>query len=120
MFSTAVNPMYASQDLEEVQYDLDKTIITVCKNTWRIQQNAAHRCKLKLAQRKGLQFYQTRSHAVALFDTLPAICIEKVVFTKSGENLPSLTMITDLTRYTISAKIITVLTRYRPIVLELI
>ena len=44
-------------------------------------------CNLKLAQRKGLQFYQTRSHAIAFFNTLPAICIEKVVSMKTGEDL---------------------------------
>ena len=67
VFFTAVNPMYASQDLEEDQYDLDKPRIAVYKNTWRIHQNTVYWCNLKLAQRKGLQFYQTRSHAFALF-----------------------------------------------------
>ena len=43
----------------------------------------------KLAQRKGLQFYQTRSHAIALFNTLPAKCIEKENFMKTGEDLYS-------------------------------
>ena len=33
----------------------------------------------KLAQEKGLLFCQTRSHAIVLCDTLPAVCIEKVV-----------------------------------------
>ena len=80
---TAVNPMYVNQDLEEVQYDLDRPRITVYKNTWRVHQHKVH----KLAQRKGLQFYQTRSHAIALFNTLLAICIEKVLHMKSGEDL---------------------------------
>ena len=40
-------------------------------------QKAVYWCTLKLAQRKGLQFFQTRSHAIALFNTLPAVCIEK-------------------------------------------
>ena len=40
-----------------------------------------------LSQRKGLQFYQTRSHAIALFNTLPGICIEQVVYMKTGEDL---------------------------------
>ena len=31
------------------------------------------------AQEKGLQFWQTRSHAIFLYDSVPADCIEKVV-----------------------------------------
>ena len=69
MFFTAVNPMYANQDPEEVQYYLDKSRIAVYKNNWIIHQNTVYWCSLKLAQRKGLQFYQTRSHAIALFNT---------------------------------------------------
>ena len=87
VFFTAVNPMDSNQVLEEVQYDLDKPRITVYKNTWKSQQNIVYWCKLKFAQRKGLQFYQTRSHANILFNTLPAICIEKVVYMKTGEEL---------------------------------
>ena len=79
VFFTAMNPMYANQDLEDVQYGLDKPRITVYKKTWRVQQNTVFWCNLKLAQRKGLQFYQTWSHAIALLNTLPAICFEKVV-----------------------------------------
>ena len=36
VFFTAVNSMYVNQDLDEVQYDLDKSRIAMCKNTWRI------------------------------------------------------------------------------------
>ena len=32
-----------------------------------------------------MQFYQTRSNAIALFNTLPAICVEKVLYIKTGE-----------------------------------
>ena len=39
----------------------------------RIHQNTVYWCNLKLAKEKGLQFYQTRSHAIAIFNTLPAI-----------------------------------------------
>ena len=86
MFFTAVNPMYPDQDLEKVKYDLDKPRIAVRKNTWRIHQNTVCWCNLKLGQRKGLQFYQTRSLAIATFNTLPAICVEKVVHMKTGED----------------------------------
>ena len=64
-----MNPMYAREDLEGVQHDLDKPRITVYKNTWRVHQNRVYWCNLKLAQRKGLQFYHTRSHAITLYNT---------------------------------------------------
>ena len=34
---------------------------------------------INLALRKGLRFYQTRSNAIILLETLPADCIPKVV-----------------------------------------
>ena len=37
--------------------------------------------------RKGLKFYQTRSNAIILQETLPAYCIPKVVILKTGEVL---------------------------------
>ena len=59
------------------------------KNTWKIHTNSVCWCNLKHAQKNGLQFYQTRSNAITLFNTLPAVCIEKVVFLKTGEELHS-------------------------------
>ena len=44
-----------------------------------LMKNTVYWCNLKLAQKKGLQFYQTRSHAIILNNTLPAIGIEKAV-----------------------------------------
>ena len=35
--------------------------------------------------RKGLKFYQTRSNAIILQETLPAYCIPKVVWMETGE-----------------------------------
>ena len=34
-----------------------------------------------------MQFYQTRSHATVLYNTLPAICTEKAVCMKTSEEL---------------------------------
>ena len=42
---------------------------------------------MKVAQKKGLQFYQTRSNAIILCNTWPATRIEKVVCMKSREEL---------------------------------
>ena len=36
-------------------------------------------------QERGLQIHQTRSHAIVLCNTLPAVCIEKVVCMKTEE-----------------------------------
>ena len=74
---TTVNPMSVDQH-EEVDYDLKKPRIAVYKNTWKNYQHTENWCNLKVAQKKGLQFYQTRSNAVILYNTLLAICIEKV------------------------------------------
>ena len=52
------------------------------QNTWKLHQNSVYWCNLKLAQVKGLLFYQTRS-----YDTLPAVCIEKVVCMKTKDEL---------------------------------
>ena len=70
--------MYANQDQEEA----DKPRTAMHMNTWRIHPNTVYWCNLKLAQKKGLQFYQRRSNAITLFSTAPAICIEKVVCKK--------------------------------------
>ena len=40
-----------------------------------------------LLSRKDCSFYQTRSNAIILYDTLPAYCIPKVVWLKTGEVL---------------------------------
>ena len=79
--------MGARQDHREVEYDMDKLRIAPYKHTWKAHNNAVDWCNFKLAQRKGLQFYQSRSHAITLSSTLPAICIEKVVCMKTGEEL---------------------------------
>ena len=57
------------------------------KNTWKRLQNAVCWCNLELAQERGLQFYQTRSHAVVLYDTPPAACIEKAACMKTQDEL---------------------------------
>ncbi len=66
MFFTSVNPMEDDQTMEEIRCNLDKPRIAPYKNTWKRHQNTLYFCNLKLAQKRGLQFYQTRSHAIVL------------------------------------------------------
>ena len=87
MFFATVKPIDIQLEQREVQYDLDKPRIAPYQHTWRSQNDTVFWCNLQLAQRKGLQFFQTRSHAITLSDTLPAICIDKVVCMKTREEL---------------------------------
>ena len=52
---------------------------------WKKHQNTVYWVDIKLAQKKGLKFYQTRSNAVILHDTPPAYCIPKAIMIESGE-----------------------------------
>ena len=52
---------------------------------WKKHQNTVFWVDINLAQKKGLKFYQTRSNAIILYETLPAFCIPKVVRMETGE-----------------------------------
>ena len=77
MFFTVVNPMDNPDGLGDTLCDLSQARIAPYKNTWKHFQDTAFWCNLKLAQQRGLQFYQTRSNAILLHDTLPAEFIEE-------------------------------------------
>ena len=52
---------------------------------WKRHQDAVFWVDINLALRKGLKFYQTRSNAIILHETLPAYCIPKVVWMETRE-----------------------------------
>ena len=54
---------------------------------WKRHQDAVYWVDINLAIKKELTFYQTRSNAIILQETLPAYCIPKVVRTETGEVL---------------------------------
>ena len=56
-------------------------------NALKRHQDAVYWVDINLAIKKGLQFYQTRSNAIILQETLPAHCVPKVVRMKTGEVL---------------------------------
>ena len=87
VFFTVVNPMDDKQGLGETTCDLSKARIAPYKNIWKRFQDTKNSCTLLLAQEKGLQFYQTRSNAVILYDTLPAECIEQAIRMVTTETL---------------------------------
>ena len=79
VFFTVVDPMDDEQGLRETFCDLSKQESRFIKNTWKPLQDTVHWCNLMLAQEGGLQYYQTRSHAVIPYDTLLAEFIEKAM-----------------------------------------
>ena len=56
-------------------------------SAWKKHQDAVFWVDINLTIREVLTFYQTRSNAIILQDTLPAYCIPKVVRLKTGEVL---------------------------------
>ena len=56
-------------------------------NAWKKHQDAVFWVDINVAFEKGLKFYQTRSNAIILQETLPAYCIPTVVRMKTGEVL---------------------------------
>ena len=87
VFFTIVNPMDNQDGLGETLCDLSHSRIAPYKNTSKRFQNTVVWCNLKLLQQRGLQFYQTRSNAVILFDTLLAEFIEKSICMKTKDQL---------------------------------
>ena len=65
--------------------DLTKPRLAPYKQKWKVHQDTVYWVDLQLAQWKGLKFYQTRSNAIILFDTLPAHYFLKAIVVKSEE-----------------------------------
>ena len=53
--------------------------------TWKKHQNTVYWVDINFALKKGLTFYEIRSNAIILHETLPAYCIPKVVRMETGE-----------------------------------
>ena len=53
---------------------------------WKKHLNTVHWVHIKLAQQKGFMFYQSRSNAIILYDTLQANCIPQAIMMETGES----------------------------------
>ena len=87
VFFTVVNPMDNQDGLGETLCDLSQARIVPYKNTWKPFLNTAFWRNLKLVQKRGLHFCQSRSNAVILYDTLHAEFIEKAICMKTKDQL---------------------------------
>ena len=60
-------------------------LLGTSRKTWKKHQNTVYWVDIRLVQKKGFKFYQTRSNAIILYDTLPAFCIPKAIKMETGE-----------------------------------
>ena len=83
VFFLHVDPMDKEhKDLETI--DLGAPRLARCMHkAWKKHRNTVYWVDVKLAQKKGLKFYQTRSNAIILNKTLPAYCIPRAKLEKS-------------------------------------
>ena len=77
VFFTSVNPMNKEhKDPDEV--DLNAVRLAWYKQkVWKKHQHTVYWVDIKLAQKKGFKFCQTRSNAIIPYNTLPTYCIPK-------------------------------------------
>ena len=85
VFFLPVDPMDKEhKDLETIDLGAPRFARYMHK-VWKKHQNTVYWVDIKLAQKKGLKFYQTRSNAFIIHETLPACCIPRVVPMETGE-----------------------------------
>ena len=65
--------------------DLSKRRKVHCHSKWKSRQDAVCWINVARAQEKGLQFWQTRSHATIVYNSVPPDCIYKVKCQKGKE-----------------------------------
>ena len=85
VFFTSVDPMNKEHRDPDI-IDLEAPCLAWYKQkTWKKHQNKVYWVDIKLAQKKGFKFFQTRSNAIILYDTLPAYCFPKAIMMETGE-----------------------------------
>ena len=86
MFFLPVDPRDKNhKDLDTIDLSVPRHAQYLHK-AWKRHQDAVYWVDINLAMKK-LTFYQTRSNAIILHETLPAFCIPKVVRMETGEVL---------------------------------
>ena len=85
VFFLPVNPMDKEhKDPETIDLGAPR-LARYMHKAWKKHQNTVYWVDIKLARKKGLKFYQTRSNAIILYNILPVYCIPKVVRMETGE-----------------------------------
>ena len=82
---SAVNPMDKNhKDPDTIDLNAPRHAQYMHK-AWKKHRNTVYWVDIKLAQKKGFKFFQTRSNAMILYDTLPAYYISKAIMMETGD-----------------------------------
>ena len=85
VFFLLVNPIDKEhKDPEKIDLEAPR-LAQYMHRAWKKHQNTVYWVDINLALKEGLKFYQTRSNAIILYDTLQSYCIPKVVRMETGE-----------------------------------
>ena len=85
VFFTSVDPMNTEhKDPDVINLDAPR-LVWYKQKVWKKHQNTVNWVDIKLAQKRGFKFHQTRSNAIILHDTLQAHCIPKAIMMGTGE-----------------------------------
>ena len=76
VFSTPSILFGSDKNEEKPSEDHSKPRKVHFHSNWRRYPNAVHLVKLSRAQDHGLQFWQTKSNAIVVYDSVPEDCIE--------------------------------------------
>ena len=88
VFFTSVDPMNKEHKDPDV-IDLDAPRLAwYQQKVWKKHENTVYWVDIKLAQKKGFKFNQTRSNAIIIYDTLPACCIPKAIMMGTASPRP--------------------------------
>ena len=84
IFFLLMNPMDKEhKDPEKIDLKAPRLARNM-QTAWKKHQNTVYWVDTRLAQKKGLEFYQT-SNAIIFYNTLPAYCIPKAIMMETGE-----------------------------------
>ena len=82
VFFAPLNPFGNNPDEDEPSDDLLKPRAVYYHSKWKPHEDAVYWINFARAQDKGLQLWKTGSHASIVHNSVPADCIEKVVYQK--------------------------------------
>ena len=84
VFFTSVDRMNKKTEIRTKLTWKHRVLHGTTRKKWKKHTNTVYWVDIKLAQRKGFKFYQTRSNAIILYDTLPACRIPKAIMMETG------------------------------------